>query len=151
MAFRVDLIWFVVHMSSIALSSFLFFTLVTSPRRSLSLKLSDTRFYEGQTSARLGNIAQFYQVIVFKSLEIPGIKPDMFSERIFETTLRVGRRMWLHISGLKSGRTIQEGREIKMAQSSCRDWSYFLTFRTTQMLPGSRRAKSGSFEKLGRV
>ena len=34
-----------------------FFTLVTSPRRSLSLKLSDTRVYEPQIRARLGNTA----------------------------------------------------------------------------------------------
>ena len=33
---------------------FFFFTLVTGPRRSLSLKLSDTRVYEPQIRARLG-------------------------------------------------------------------------------------------------
>jgi len=33
---------------------FFFFTLVTGPRRSLSLKLSDTRVYEHQIRARLG-------------------------------------------------------------------------------------------------
>ena len=33
---------------------FFFFTLVTGPRRSLSLKLSDTRVYEPQVRARLG-------------------------------------------------------------------------------------------------
>ena len=32
-----------------------FFTLVTGPRRSLSLKLSDTKVYEPQIRARLGN------------------------------------------------------------------------------------------------
>ena len=32
---------------------FFFFTLVTGPRRSLSLKLSDTRVYEPQIRARL--------------------------------------------------------------------------------------------------
>ena len=32
----------------------LFFTLVTGPRRSLSLKLSDTKVYEPQIRARLG-------------------------------------------------------------------------------------------------
>jgi len=33
-----------------------FFTLVTGPRRSLSLKLSDTRVYEPQKRARLGHL-----------------------------------------------------------------------------------------------
>ena len=33
---------------------FFFFTLVTGPRRSLSLKMSDTRLYEPQIRARLG-------------------------------------------------------------------------------------------------
>ena len=33
---------------------FFFFTLVTGPRRSLSLNLSDTRVYEPQIRARLG-------------------------------------------------------------------------------------------------
>ena len=35
-----------------------FFTPVTGPRRSLSLKLSDTRVYEPQIRARLGNTAR---------------------------------------------------------------------------------------------
>ena len=34
---------------------FFFFALVTGPRRSLSLKLSDTQVYEPQIRARLGN------------------------------------------------------------------------------------------------
>ena len=34
---------------------FFFFTLVTGPRRSLSLNLSDTKVYEPQIRARLGN------------------------------------------------------------------------------------------------
>jgi len=38
---------------------FFFFTLVTGPRRSLSLKLSDTRVYEPQIRARLGTTAHF--------------------------------------------------------------------------------------------
>ena len=37
----------------------LLFLLVTGPRRSLSLKLSDTRVYEPQTPALLGTIAHF--------------------------------------------------------------------------------------------
>jgi len=36
---------------------FFFFTLVTGPRRSLSLKLSDTSVYEPQIRARLGTTA----------------------------------------------------------------------------------------------
>jgi len=36
-----------------------FFTLVTGPRRSLRLKLSDTRVYEPQIRARLGTTAYF--------------------------------------------------------------------------------------------
>jgi len=38
-----------------SLGLFFFFTLVTGPRRSLSLKLSDTEVYEPQIRARLGN------------------------------------------------------------------------------------------------
>jgi len=37
---------------------FFFVTLVTGPRRSLSLKLSDTRVYEPQIRARLGTTTQ---------------------------------------------------------------------------------------------
>ena len=39
-----------------------FFTLVTGPRRSLSLKLNDTRVYEPQMRTRLGTIAHDMQV-----------------------------------------------------------------------------------------
>jgi len=38
---------------------FFFFTLFTVPRRSLSLKLSDTRVYAPQIRARLGNHSTF--------------------------------------------------------------------------------------------
>ena len=38
---------------------FFFSTLVTGPRRSVSLKLSDTRVYEPQIRARLGTSAHF--------------------------------------------------------------------------------------------
>jgi len=41
-----------------------FFTLVTGPRRSLGLKLSDTRVYEPQIRARLGTTAHFCEVVV---------------------------------------------------------------------------------------
>jgi len=46
----------------------LFFTLVTGPttRRSLSLKLSDTRVYEPQIRARLGTTTNFCRVVVLK-------------------------------------------------------------------------------------
>ena len=45
---------------------FFFFTLVTGPRRSLSLKLSDTRVYGPQIRARLGTTAHFFEVVVLK-------------------------------------------------------------------------------------
>ena len=45
---------------------FFFFTLVTGPRRSLSLKLSDTRVYEPQIRALLGTASHFCEVIVLK-------------------------------------------------------------------------------------
>jgi len=38
---------------------FFFFTLVTGPRRSLSLRLSDTRVYEPRILARLGTTTHF--------------------------------------------------------------------------------------------
>ena len=43
---------------------FFFFTLVTGPRRSLSLDLSDTRVYEPPIRARLGTAARFCKVVV---------------------------------------------------------------------------------------
>ena len=39
-----------------------FFTLVTGPRRSLSLQLSETRVYEPQIRARLGTTTHFCEV-----------------------------------------------------------------------------------------
>ena len=50
---------------------FFFFTLVTGPRRSLSLKLSDTRVYEPQKRARLGTTAYFCEYLggVIEGLE----------------------------------------------------------------------------------
>jgi len=50
---------------------FFFFTLVTGPRRSLRLKLSDTRVYEPQTRARLGTTAHFCEVVVLKLSAVP--------------------------------------------------------------------------------
>jgi len=45
---------------------FFFFTLVTGHRRSLSLKLSDTRVYEPHIRARLGTTAHFCRVVILK-------------------------------------------------------------------------------------
>ena len=45
---------------------FFFFTLVTGPKRSLSLKLSDTRVHVPQIRARLTTTAHFYKVVVLK-------------------------------------------------------------------------------------
>ena len=42
------------------------FTLVTGPKRSLSLKLSDTRLYEPQLKARLGTTAHVCEMVVRK-------------------------------------------------------------------------------------
>ena len=50
---------------------FLFFTLVTGPRRSLRLKLSDTRVYEPQIRARLGTTAQEEQTIFTSFMPCP--------------------------------------------------------------------------------
>ena len=49
--------------ASSRISLLLFFTLVTGPRRSLSLKLSDTRVYEPQIRACLGTTAHFCEVV----------------------------------------------------------------------------------------
>ena len=38
--------------------------IVTGPRRSLSLKLRDTRVYEPQIRARLGTTTRFYTMVV---------------------------------------------------------------------------------------
>jgi len=50
-----------------------FFTLVTGPRRSWSLKLSDTRVYTPQIRARLGTTAHFCEVVVLKSRSPPSM------------------------------------------------------------------------------
>ena len=50
---------------------FLFFTLVTGPRRSLILKLSDTRVYGPQIRARLGTTAHSCEVVVLKLRAVP--------------------------------------------------------------------------------
>ena len=47
-------------------SSLFFFTLVTGPRRSLSLKLSHTRVYEPQIPARLVTTTHFCDVVVLR-------------------------------------------------------------------------------------
>jgi len=52
--------------------SFFFFTLVTGPRRSLFLKLGDTRVYEPQIRARLGTTAHFCGVVVLKLRAVAG-------------------------------------------------------------------------------
>jgi len=49
---------------------FFFFTLVTGPRRSLSLNLSVTRVYAPQIQARLGTTAHFCRVVVLTSRAI---------------------------------------------------------------------------------
>jgi len=49
----------------------LFCTLVTGPRRSLLLKLSDTRVYEPQIRARLGTTAHFCRVVVLELRAVP--------------------------------------------------------------------------------
>ena len=57
---------------------FFFFTFVTGPRRSLSLKLSDTRVYEPQIRARLGTTAHLCEVVVLKQV-INCVEGDMSS------------------------------------------------------------------------
>ena len=54
-----------------------FFTLVTSPRRSLSLNLSDTRVYEPQIQARLGTTAHFCEVITCERGRAPSYGPTV--------------------------------------------------------------------------
>ena len=48
---------------------FFFFTPVTGPTRSWSLKLSDTRVYEPQIRARLGSTAHFCRVADLDEVE----------------------------------------------------------------------------------
>ena len=49
---------------------FFFFTRVTGPRRSLSLKLSDTRVYAPQILARLGTTTHFCEVVFLESMSL---------------------------------------------------------------------------------
>ena len=62
-----------------------FFTLVTGPSRSLSLKLSDARVYEPQIRARLGTTAREVVVLKLKA-EVPR------AHRVREVHPRVHRR-----------------------------------------------------------
>ena len=57
----------------------LLFTLVPGPRRSLSLKLSDTRVYEPQIRAHLGTTTHFCEVVV---LTMKLALPSHFSESL---------------------------------------------------------------------
>ena len=59
-----------------------FFTLVTGPRRSLSLKLSDTRVYEHQIR---GTTTHFCEVIV---LELRAVRPPYTRVRLFQARVR---------------------------------------------------------------
>jgi len=52
--------------SCLCFSFLFFFTLVTGPRRSLSLKPSDTGVYEPEIRTRLGTTAHFCKVFVLK-------------------------------------------------------------------------------------
>jgi len=61
---------------------FFFFTLVTGPRRSLSLKLSDTRVYEPQIRARLGNTTHFCEVVVLKLRAVPNWYSSRFKKSL---------------------------------------------------------------------
>ena len=55
--------WTPLHLAAMKGLLFFFFALVTGPKRSLSLKLSDTRVYEPQIRARLGTAAHFCEVV----------------------------------------------------------------------------------------
>jgi len=51
---------------------FFFFTLVAGPRRSLSVKLSDTRVYAPRIRARLGTTAHFCELVVLYFFALRG-------------------------------------------------------------------------------
>jgi len=53
----------------------LFFTLVTGPRRSLNLKLSDTRVYAPQIRARLATTAHFCKAVALELTAVPKKQP----------------------------------------------------------------------------
>ena len=55
---------------------FFFFTLVTGPRRSLRLNLSDTRDYTPQIRARLGTTAHLCKVVVEPGKYVCQPRPD---------------------------------------------------------------------------
>ena len=66
---------------------FFFFTLVTGPRRSLSLKLSDTRVYEPQMRARLGTTRDLASLLLAGSMEgstSPHTKTKLMGFRLFD-------------------------------------------------------------------
>jgi len=90
---------------------FFLFTLVIGPRRSLSLKLSDTRVYEPQTRAHLGTTAHFFKVVVTlldsgrSLLKMPGwelrIPLQVRPEFVFQVSCFVFRisGFWSRVSG----------------------------------------------------
>jgi len=61
---------------------FFFFTLVTDPRRSLRLKLSDTRVYAPQIRARLGTTASEYIYIYIFCLLVESVRTVLRSKHL---------------------------------------------------------------------
>ena len=69
----------------------LFFTLVTGPRRSLSLKLSDTRVCEPQIRARLGMVSGFGSRVSGFGYRVSGVVVSGFGFRVPGAGFRVSR------------------------------------------------------------
>ena len=67
-----------------------FFTLVTGPRRSLILKLSDTRVYEPQIRARLGTTLLLAGRSVFSSSSLVRSSMETSDPKVFELFLKTG-------------------------------------------------------------
>jgi len=82
-----------------------FFTLVTGPRRSLRLKLSDTRVYAPQIRVRLGTTAHFCEVFTPSPYALPpplmpasySLQPPELSGRGIERSERVEREYLLNV------------------------------------------------------
>jgi len=96
---------------------FFFFTLVTGPRRSLRLKLSDTRVYEPQIRARLGTTAHFCRVVALNlagAFEV-GRRPHRC---MFEIPHSPPHQLYKSLSASNTSWVIQESMSLEYEPSS---------------------------------
>ena len=130
--YREHAAWFAPHV-------LFFFTLVTGPRRSLSLELSDTRVYEPQTRAHLVTTALFYVQ--------PGSPPTFSVSALFRLPPLLSSRLrWARKPSERKGGTSPHGwnqvAPFQMSDSPCR---HHVCWQRLAPNPG---AKMNAWDKL---